>query len=185
MDRRLWIEQTASPSQLIRSLELLAVQLKQQSRRRHLLRLFISHEKSACLFLSCCYLRFVVYILGHARQTEAVVAEKQFVDFLGDSLVDRIRCTFETHRGKVIKIKVVQYETRLRGKWMPVVCYDMAHGFFHRDVYFFGSPKQVKQFVSKPNLEEALTYAIQDLRDNWPIYKLTFLGEGNGKDQEV
>jgi hypothetical protein len=113
------------------------------------------------------------------------VAEKHFVDFLGDSLEDRIRCTFETHRGKVFKIKVVQYETCLRGKWMPVVRYDMAHGFFHRDVYFFGSPKQVKQFVSKPNLEEALTYAIRDLRDNWPIYKMTFLGEGNGKNQEI
>jgi hypothetical protein len=39
---------------------------------------------------------------------EGNVAEKQFLNFLGDSPEDRIRCAFETHKGKVVDIKVVQ-----------------------------------------------------------------------------
>ena len=30
---------------------------------------------------------------------------------------------------------VVQYETRLEGKWLPVVRYDTRHGFAHRDLF--------------------------------------------------
>ncbi len=37
--------------------------------------------------------------------------EKQFIAFLESSPDDRMRCAFETRRGKVIKIQVVQYET--------------------------------------------------------------------------
>ena len=50
------------------------------------------------------------------RTHEVSVAEKQFIDLLGASPEDRIRCVFETRKGKVTKIKVVQYET--------------SHGFF-------------------------------------------------------
>jgi hypothetical protein len=111
------------------------------------------------------------------------VAEKQFLDFLGLSPEDRIRCIFETRRGKVISIKVVQYETLLHGKWTPVVRYDTAHGFFHRDVYLFGGKKHFKEFIYKPNLEEALNYAIDDIRQNWHNYKLAFLEQDNGKEK--
>jgi hypothetical protein len=111
------------------------------------------------------------------------VAEKHFLAFLEGSSEDRIRCAFETHRGKVVSIKVVQYETLLRGEWMPVVRYDTAHGFFHRDVYLLGGMKHFKEFVLRFSLEEALTYAIQDIRQNWQIYKSIFLEKENGKDK--
>ena len=67
---------------------------------------------------------------------------------------------------------------------MPVVRYDTAHGFFHRDMYFFGSKRQIKQFLPNPNLNEALTDAIKDLRDNWPTYKRNFLGESHADKED-
>ncbi|MDZ7364036.1 MAG: hypothetical protein ONB46_25480 [candidate division KSB1 bacterium] len=103
------------------------------------------------------------------------VTEKRFLDFLGGSLDDRIRCDFATRKGKVIRISVVQYETFWQNKWLPVVRYDTAHGFFHRDVYFFGGTKHFKEFVLKPSLEEALTYAIQDIRLNWQKIQTSIL----------
>ena len=30
---------------------------------------------------------------------------------------------------------MVQYETWVEGEWQPVAQYDMAHGFFHLDLY--------------------------------------------------
>lgn len=105
------------------------------------------------------------------------MSEKCFVDFMGSSRIDRIRCSFETHRGKVIRIRVAQYETRIEGKWMPVVRYNTSHGIFHRNMYFFGSKRQIKKFLSNPNLNKALSDAIKDLRDNLPTYKRNFLVE--------
>ena len=107
--------------------------------------------------------------------------EKQFLDFLGDSSEDRMRCVFETRQGEVVDVNVVQYETFLRGKWVPVVRYDTAHGFFHRDVYLLAGKKRLKEFVYRTTLGEALTYAIQDIRLNWETYKSTFLEKKNDK----
>ncbi len=108
------------------------------------------------------------------------MAEKRFLSFLGAASEDRMRCTFETRRGKVVRIKVVQYETLIRDKWIPVVRYDTAHGFYHRDVYLFGGRKHLKQIIVSTSIEEALTFAIQDIRRNWQEYKTTFLGKENG-----
>jgi hypothetical protein len=108
-------------------------------------------------------------------QIEGRAVEKQFIDFLGSSRYDRIRCAFETQKGKVARILVVQYETLLNGKWTPVVRYDTAHGFFHRDIYIIGKKPHLKEFVFRPTLAEALTYAIHDIRKNWQKYKFAFL----------
>jgi hypothetical protein len=111
------------------------------------------------------------------------VAEKQFLTFLGVSLEDRIRCVFETFKEKVVRINVVQYETRIDDKWLPVIRYDTAHGFFHRDVYLFGGKKHFKEFIFKPSLDEALTYAIQDIRLNWQKYKSAYMEKDDGKEK--
>ena len=29
---------------------------------------------------------------------------------------------------------VVQYESKIKDKWYPIVRYDCSHGFFHRDI---------------------------------------------------
>jgi hypothetical protein len=138
-----------------------------------------------------CFLQAVCYITSTDRSVfqtqhsarEGIVGEKQFLTFLGTSFVDRIRCVFETHKGKVVKINVVQYETLVKDEWLPVVRYDTAHGFFHRDVYLFGGHKHFKEFIFRPNLKEALTYAIQDIRINWEKYKSAYLEKGNGQEK--
>jgi hypothetical protein len=82
---------------------------------------------------------------------------------------DRIRVDFETDQGEVIALRTVQYETRIEGAWRPVARYDMAHGFFHRDVYTARS--SMKYRVEIADLSEALTFAIDDLKTHWQLYK--------------
>jgi hypothetical protein len=40
-----------------------------------------------------------------------------------------------------------------------------------------------KQFIFRPSLEEALTYAIQDIRLNWQKYKLAYMEKENGQEK--
>lgn len=86
---------------------------------------------------------------------------------------DRIRVDFETERGQVTTLHVVQYETMRHGDWHPVVRYDMAHGFVHLDLQTPTGP--VKYRITIQDLDEALTFAIADLKTNWSIYKRRFL----------
>ena len=69
---------------------------------------------------------------------------------------------------------VVQYETKLEGKWLPVVRYDTQHGFAHRDLLDRKGKKQKTPVFAK-DYGEALTFAEYDIRSNWKIYKQYFL----------
>jgi hypothetical protein len=86
---------------------------------------------------------------------------------------DRIRVDFTTDQGDVIALRVVQYETRVQETWRPVARYDMAHGFFHRDV--FTARGSMKYRVELADLGEALTFAINDLKTNWQLYQQQLL----------
>ena len=88
--------------------------------------------------------------------------------------VDRIRVDFETDHGEVIALHVVQYETSLGEEWQPVARYDTAHGFFHLDVCT--SRGAMKYRILVPDLGQALTFAIDDLKTNWRVYKQRFQG---------
>lgn len=57
---------------------------------------------------------------------------------------------------------------------IPIVRYDCSHGFFHRDVLYPGSEKE-KQTINITNLEDALNYAEQDIKDRWEFYKERYL----------
>ena len=84
----------------------------------------------------------------------------------------RKRHYHETSRGKVVAF-VVQLEVDLRGVWVPVVRYDMAHGRAHIDVYETPRRKR-KQFLALPP-GEVMTLAEEDIRDNWEQYQEEFL----------
>lgn len=72
---------------------------------------------------------------------------------------------------------VVQYETKLEGKWLPVVRYDTRHGYAHRDLLDKkGNKRKTPMFTN--NFNEALTFAEYDILSNWRIYKERFL-KGN------
>jgi len=89
---------------------------------------------------------------------------------------DRYRHLHIMNRGKVVFFRV-QYETRVNDNWYPVVRYDTAHGFAHRDLMTIrGEVKKTPLFHLE--YEQALTFAESDLKFNWQNYKKMFLGEG-------
>jgi hypothetical protein len=82
---------------------------------------------------------------------------------------DRIRVDFTTDQGEVIALRVAQYETRTQGIWQPIARYDTAHGFFHIDVYTARGSRKYRVEITE--LSEVLTFAINDLKTNWQLYK--------------
>jgi hypothetical protein len=86
---------------------------------------------------------------------------------------DRIRVDFETDQGEVTALHAVQYETRVEDTWRPVARYDTAHGFFHMDAYT--NRGSMKYRVEVVDLGAALTFAVNDLKSQWRLYKQHFL----------
>ena len=99
--------------------------------------------------------------------------EKTFLKYLDKESTERIRMKISVEKGKVVDI-VVQYESLINDRWMAIVRYDCAHGYFHRDVIDPKGDKE-KQNIAIENLEHALQYAEQDIKDRWKFYKQRFL----------
>jgi hypothetical protein len=97
------------------------------------------------------------------------MGKKEFTKQLTPDGDDRLRVRIAIEKSKVTDV-VIQYETRIKDKWHIVVRYDCAHGFFHRDLLNMRGDK-IKQPISITNLNDALTYAEQDLKDRWEWYK--------------
>ncbi len=55
-----------------------------------------------------------------------------------------------------------------------IVRYDCAHGFLHRDV-MLPKGKTEKQPLSIANVNDALQYAEQDIKDRWQWYKERYI----------
>ena len=77
------------------------------------------------------------------------MTKKEFTKVISHSGDDRLRLRIETKNGKVVDI-VVQYEGKFNDEWHPIVRYDCAHGFLHRDVLFPGGKKE-KQPLDIPD----------------------------------
>ena len=92
---------------------------------------------------------------------------RYFIELVLDR--DRIRVDFQTASGRVTRLHVVQYETKMGDQWQPVARYDAAHGFLHIDLYTKGKP--TKYHVPVDVLSDAVTLAIEDLKANWRTYK--------------
>lgn len=95
--------------------------------------------------------------------------EKEFFVYLDNHLKDRIRLYFKKDKGQIIDV-LIQYETILNEKWVAIVRFDCAHGFFHRDLYQPNGDKE-KKAIDVPDLKFALQFARQDLEDRWEWYK--------------
>ncbi len=93
--------------------------------------------------------------------------------FLDADGTEKLRIRFHTDKGKVLDV-VVQYESFIHNKWVPIIRYDCSHGFFHRDVLYPGAEKE-KQTINIMNLEDALNYAEQDIKDRSESYKERYL----------
>ncbi len=74
-------------------------------------------------------------------------------------------------RGKVTAF-AVQLELLVDEVWQPIVRYDAAHGFAHRDVHETHTRKRKEEIELE--LPEALTLADQDIDRNWSRYVEAF-----------
>jgi hypothetical protein len=91
------------------------------------------------------------------------------------TLNDRKRHEHVTDQGNVMQF-MVQYETYVEGEWLPVVRYDTAHGFPHVDrIRADGTVEKIPLLTG--DLGEALTFADQDIDENWERYKEAYLKE--------
>ncbi len=99
--------------------------------------------------------------------------EIAYQKFLDAAEHEKLRLHIKTDVGKVIDI-VVQYESFINGKWTPIVRYDCAHGYFHRDILYPKNEKE-KQTINITSLGDALNYAEQDIKDRWEFYKDRYL----------
>jgi hypothetical protein len=80
-----------------------------------------------------------------------------------------LRVRFELVQGKVLKF-VVQLECLIEGVWTAVIRYDTAHDFAHCDV-LHPYETTLKTRMSTQDYNEALTFAIDDLTQNWTAYR--------------
>ncbi|PIP70207.1 MAG: hypothetical protein COZ31_04460 [Nitrospirae bacterium CG_4_10_14_3_um_filter_44_29] len=82
---------------------------------------------------------------------------------------DRKRHEHMAEKGKVFGF-VVQYEILYDNKWMPVIRYDTAHGYAHKDLTNpDGSSEKI--FIGITDFNEALLMADKDINENWGRYK--------------
>ena len=77
-----------------------------------------------------------------------------------------------TQATKVVKF-VVQLEIKSEGLWKPVLRYDCSHDYAHKDCYNLkGKSKKISLYL---DYEDALSFADDDINENWQIYRERFL----------
>ena len=74
-----------------------------------------------------------------------------------------MRVRLKTQKGELVDA-VFQYEALIDNVWTPIVRYDCAHGFFHKDVLYPKGEKE-KTKMTFDSLKSAAQYASQDLKD--------------------
>ena len=80
-----------------------------------------------------------------------------------------------TEADKVIRF-VVQLEVKSGGLWKAVIRYDCSHDYAHKDCYNReGKTRKINLSLA---YEEALTFADDDINENWEIYREQFLRGG-------
>jgi hypothetical protein len=103
------------------------------------------------------------------------MSEKKIEYFIRIGPNDRYRHLHIKEKGRILYFRV-QYETSLNNVWYPVVRYDTAHGFAHRDLLNIkGETKKTPLF--NQDFNDALSFAESDLKNNWKQYKNRFLEE--------
>ncbi len=101
------------------------------------------------------------------------IKTREYVRWFDDDC--RLRYSHKSYRGRILKF-VVQLEVLAKNRWYPVIRYDTAHDFIHRD-YLHPNGRVDKTPVFIDDYNKALTFAQEDLRNNWEIYKRRFLEE--------
>lgn len=71
---------------------------------------------------------------------------------------------------------IVQLEILIDKQWFPIVRYDTAHGFAHRDIIHPNGHTDKTPLIFE-DFNEALDFAEFDLKSNWEVYRERFLKE--------
>ncbi len=71
---------------------------------------------------------------------------------------------------------VTQLEIFFNGKWYPVVRYDTAHGYAHRDIIHYSGKADKSPFLFT-DYADALNFAQSDIKLNWKKYREKFFKE--------
>lgn len=98
----------------------------------------------------------------------------KFVEYVTPLGFDGRRRTRHIREGNNVIKFVVQYEINIKNKWYPVVRYDTAHGFAHKDILSDKGDVE-KEILPFDDFSLALTFAEKDLKDNWQKYKERYL----------
>jgi hypothetical protein len=98
------------------------------------------------------------------------MAEKQYLILL--DVDTRKRHHHKSEGGKIIQF-MVQLEVRVGVSWKEVIRYDCAHDYVHKDCYNIKG--QNRKIGLSLDYENALTFADDDINDNWPTYRERFL----------
>jgi hypothetical protein len=99
------------------------------------------------------------------------LAEKEYLIRLGEGA--RKRHYHKTDKGQVVSF-MVQLEVEVEeGVWKPVVRFDCAHDFAHRDRYNIKGDHDKEELTL--DYAESLDLADKDINDNWDLYRERFL----------
>ena len=98
--------------------------------------------------------------------------ELEYLLYLSGDMEDRLRVSAHKEKGDILEF-VVQYEGLFSNSWKPIIRYDTAHGFAHRDL-IRPSGKVDKQPLFFDNYNIAFTYASLDLKANWGNYRKVY-----------
>jgi hypothetical protein len=93
---------------------------------------------------------------------------------LDDAGLEWLRVRITTVGGQVMTF-AIQYETTIAGVRAPVVRYDNAHGFAHRDLIDRKGRVTKEPLARAPTPKIALDMGVRDIRLHWQRYRRTFL----------
>jgi len=109
---------------------------------------------------------------GHVTDPD-LTTRSWLVDLVPDEV--RLRCSYQRRRKRIVQYRV-QLEIRHSDQWRPVVRYDNAHGFCHRDMsHADGTQDKTPVYFGDAN--ETFTRAVADLQMNWQAQRARFLRE--------
>jgi len=102
----------------------------------------------------------------------------EYVYVLSPDATDRLRVRARRVGPDIVSF-VVQYEAHLGGAWHPIVRYDTAHGFAHRD-RMHPDGRVDKEPLLWETYNVALTWATQELKAHWRRYRQRYEEELHG-----
>lgn len=98
--------------------------------------------------------------------------EIEYLIYLTAESTDRLRVYAHKEKGTILEF-VVQYEALISEQWQPIVRYDTAHGFAHKDV-MKADGKTIKHPLFFETYNLAFTFATIDLKVKWEKYREDF-----------